>query len=102
MDTSLKNKFDSIIFDLDGTLWNSTKSVATAWQNTANNFGGIIKDEITPEVVESICGMTYDAIFEKLFPYLDTEQRLNFQNTCAKLELEVLNESGGELYPHLE
>jgi phosphoglycolate phosphatase len=102
MNTSLKNKFDSIIFDLDGTLWNSTRSVSKAWQATANDFGDVIKDEITPEVVASICGMTYDAIFEKLFPYLDIEQRLKFQNTCAKLELEVLDEAGGDLYPHLE
>ena len=27
MSASLKNKFDSIIFDLDGTLWDSTGNV---------------------------------------------------------------------------
>jgi len=32
MSISLKNKFDSIIFDLDGTLWDSTANVAAAWQ----------------------------------------------------------------------
>ena len=102
MDTSLKNKFDSIIFDLDGTLWDSTRNVAIAWQTTAKRFEGIIKEEITAKTVESICGLTYDDIFEKLFPYLDNEQRLNFQRTCSVLELEVLNKTGGDLYPHLE
>lgn len=102
MEESLKDKFDSIIFDLDGTLWNSTHSVAVAWETTARSFGDVIKEEITPKTVESICGLTYDHIFEKLFPYLDTDQRLDFQKTCAKLELEVLNESGGDLYPYLE
>ena len=33
MSASLKKKFDSIIFDLDGTLWDSTGNVATAWQD---------------------------------------------------------------------
>ena len=32
MDASLKNRFDSIIFDLDGTLWDSSANVAKAWQ----------------------------------------------------------------------
>ncbi len=102
MGISLKNKFDSIIFDLDGTLWNSTRNVAVAWQATAKSFGGVIKQEITPKVIESICGLTYDDIFDTLFPYLDMEQRRDFQKMCAKLELQVLEKSGGDLYPHLE
>jgi phosphoglycolate phosphatase len=101
METSLKNKFDSIIFDLDGTLWDSTESVAVAWQTTKQRVG-YVKEDITPQIVASICGMTYDEIFEKLFPYLDTEQRMNFQLLCSKMELEVLAERGGKLYPHLE
>jgi phosphoglycolate phosphatase len=102
METSLKNKFDSIIFDLDGTLWNSTANVALAWQNTVKAFGDAIKEEITAKTVESICGLTYDHIFETLFPYLDAEQRITVQNMCSKQELEILNQTGGELYPHLE
>lgn len=102
MNDTLKNKFDSIIFDLDGTLWDSTRNVAIAWQTTAKSFGDVIRQEITPETIESICGLTYDNIFETLFPYLDTEQRLSFQNMCAKLELEVLEKTGGDLYPNLE
>lgn len=102
METSLKNKFDSIIFDLDGTLWDSTRNVAVAWQTTTKHFGDAIRQEITPKTIESICGLTYDNIFETLFPYLDTEQRLEFQKMCAKLELEVLEKNGGDLYPNLE
>jgi phosphoglycolate phosphatase len=102
MNTSLKNKFDSIIFDLDGTLWNSTRNVAIAWQTTAKHFEDIIKEEITAKTVESICGLTYDDIFEKLFHYLDKSQRLQFQQMCSVLELEVLSKTGGDLYPSLE
>jgi phosphoglycolate phosphatase len=101
MEIALKNKFDSIIFDLDGTLWDSTANVAIAWQTTTKQVG-YVKEEITAEVVASICGLTYDDIFKKLFPYLTTEQRLNFQSICSKLELEVLRETGGKLYPGLE
>ena len=28
---NIKDKYDSIIFDLDGTLWNSSKPICEAW-----------------------------------------------------------------------
>ncbi|WP_184549372.1 HAD family hydrolase [Mucilaginibacter sp. FT3.2] len=101
MDTSLKNKFDSIIFDLDGTLWDSTANVALAWQNAVNQVD-YLTEEMTVERVRSITGMTYDAIFDKLFPGLDDAQRKEVQVLCAVSELEILHKKGGELYPDLE
>ncbi|GAA4906628.1 HAD family hydrolase [Mucilaginibacter defluvii] len=98
---SLKNKYDSIIFDLDGTLWDSTANVAVAWQ-TAKQKVDFIKDDITQADVRSITGMAYDAIFVKLLPYLDDEKRNEFKAHCSVTELEILNELGGELYPQLE
>ncbi|MDR6944565.1 HAD family hydrolase [Mucilaginibacter pocheonensis] len=101
MDTSLNNKFDSIIFDLDGTLWDSTANVALAWQAAVSKVD-YIDEEMTIERVRSITGMTYDAIFDKLFPDLDTKQRKEVQTLCAVSELEILHTKGGELYPQLE
>jgi len=101
MDTSLKNTYDSIIFDLDGTLWDSTTNVARAWQASKEQVD-FVKEDITPEMVAGIAGLTYDAIFEKLFPYLNHEQREEFKAIAAKYEIETLNEKGGELYPQLE
>jgi phosphoglycolate phosphatase len=102
MNTSLKNKFDSIIFDLDGTLWDSTANVAAAWQTGNNEVDYIRETVITQQMVRSITGMAYSAIFEKLFPYLDAAQRKDFMARCAKKEIDTLNEMGGELYPDLE
>jgi len=101
MDSSLKNKFDSIIFDLDGTLWDSTGNVALAWQAALNNVD-YIDEDMTRERVRSITGMTYDAIFDKLFPNLTPEQRAEVQALCGKHELEILHEKGGELYAGLD
>jgi phosphoglycolate phosphatase len=101
MDTSLKNKFDSIIFDLDGTLWDSTANVALAWQ-TAISKVDYLNEEMTVERVKSITGMTYDSIFDTLFPTLNTEQRKEVQALCAISELEILHTRGGELYQELE
>src|ERR1700761_9383456 len=101
MNTSLKNKFDSIIFDLDGTLWDSSANVTLAWQ-AAKEKVDYIKEDFTREKIHSITGMTYKAIFETLLPYLDEEQRNEFKALAAKNELELLNEKGGELFPGLE
>ncbi len=101
MNTSLKNTYDSIIFDLDGTLWDSTGVVAEAWQ-AAKNEVDFINEDITADMVKGITGMTYKAIFEKLFPYLTDEKREEYKAIAAKYELEVLHTKGGELYPRLE
>ena len=100
MTTDLKNKYDSIIFDLDGTLWDSTVNVAKAWQQAKEELP-FVKDDVTPEIVSSIAGMAYDAIFEKLAPYLSEEQRNEFKALSARYELHILNTEGGELYPDL-
>jgi phosphoglycolate phosphatase len=101
MDTSLKNKFDSIIFDLDGTLWDSSANVVLAWQS-AKEAVDYVKDDFTLPMIRSITGMTYKAIFETLLPYLDEQQREGFKAIAGKKELEILYEKGGELYPQLD
>ena len=101
MNNSLKNKYDSIIFDLDGTLWDSTGVVAEAWQ-AAKEQVDFINEDITAEMVKGITGMTYKAIFEKLFPYIDDTKREEYKSFAAKYELEILHTKGGQLYPQLE
>lgn len=100
MSDSLKNRFDSIIFDLDGTLWDSTANVAEAWQ-AAKERVDYIREDITPAHVGSIVGLAYDAIFVKLFPYLSDQQREEFKALAAKSELEVLHQKGGTFYDQL-
>ena len=100
METSLKNKFDSIIFDLDGTLWDSTGNVALAWQSALDQVD-FVDEVMTVERVKSITGMAYNVIFDTLFPNLTTEHRTELMALCAKSELEILHSKGGELYPKL-
>ncbi|EOR95807.1 5'-methylthioadenosine nucleosidase [Arcticibacter svalbardensis MN12-7] len=100
MDITLKQRFDSIIFDLDGTLWDSTAGVAFAWQSAKEEVD-YVKYDITAEQVAGIAGMAYDAIYDSLFPELNTEQREAFKLICAKKELDTLAIRGGVLYPNL-
>nr|WP_294944502.1 HAD family hydrolase [uncultured Mucilaginibacter sp.] len=101
MDSTLKDKYDSIIFDLDGTLWDSTDTITQAWQSALNQVPYMSHEVMTRERVRSITGMTYDKIFEKLFPFLDATQRAEVQKLCSVSELEILHKQGGTLYPKL-
>lgn len=92
---------DSIIFDLDGTLWDSTATVARAWQAAINKVD-FVKEPITQQQVQSITGLQYDVIFEKLFPTLQQEQRHQLKQLCAAEELAYMRQEGGQLYAGLE
>ena len=98
---SLKDKFDSIIFDLDGTLWDSTGNVALAWEKARQQVDYVV-EPITREKVRSITGMAYDVIFEVLLPDMEVGKRDYFKAVCAKSEIDTLNEIGGDLYPELD
>jgi phosphoglycolate phosphatase len=101
MDISLKNRFNSIIFDLDGTLWDSTGNVALAWQDAIEKVD-YVDEVMTREKVRSITGMAYNVIFDTMFPYLEKDKREELMAICAKRELEMLHDKGGELYPGLD
>ena len=101
MHTPITNKFDSVIFDLDGTLWDSTGNVALAWQAAMDQVD-YVNEVMTREKVRSITGMAYNVIFDKLFPNLADEKRIELMAVCAKSELQILYEKGGELYPGLD
>lgn len=101
MAPSLKNKFDGIIFDLDGTLWDSTGNVALAWQQVINQVD-YVKEPMTREKIRAVTGMAYNVIFDTMFGYLDKDKRNELMGICAKSELDMLHDNGGELYPALE
>ena len=75
--------FDSIIFDLDGTLWDSTANVAIAWQGAKQQVD-YIRNDITADTVKSITGMAYDAIFEKLFRIWTMLREMNLKPFVPK------------------
>jgi phosphoglycolate phosphatase len=98
---NLQDKYDSIIFDLDGTLWDSTDTITGAWQTALSKAPYMHNEVMTRERVRSITGMTYDKIFEKLFPFLNDAQRAEVKYLCSVSELEILQKQGGTLYPGL-
>ena len=97
----MNQKTDGLIFDLDGTLWDSTQAVADAWQASISKLDYVDRT-VTQEDVRAIAGMPYDAIYDKLFPSLDKSQRQELMDLCAEEELRHLKAEGGYLYDGLE
>ena len=89
---------DGIIFDVDGTIWDSTDSVAESW-NLAIRENSDLDITVTNEFLFSIFGKTMDEIFSRLFPMLDTQERLRLGNLCFEYENRLLETKPGTLYP---
>lgn len=92
---------DGIIFDLDGTIWDSTEVVSKAWNQVLSNTKEI-KKIITKEDMEGVMGLQLPEIGEKLFTGVDVEMRERLMESCCNLENDLIRQEGGRLYPNLE
>ena len=92
---------DSIIFDLDGTLWNAVDVTLKAWQSTLAGRTDIQKP-ITKEDLEALMGLQIKEFAAKLFPYLSTELQMKVAKDCSGGECDWIKREGGVLYPKLK
>ena len=98
----LKNKYDSIIFDLDGTLWNSSKPICEAWNIILDRHKEIVREPITIEELGQCMGLPMYDIAAKLFPDEKEEVRNALMDELCEFENGYLEKMGGVLFPGLE
>ena len=91
---------DSIIFDVDGTLWNSTEIVAKSWTEHLKTEG--IFMEITSQRLMQLFGQLLPDIAKQLFPDYSEEEQLRLIDGCCQAEHEALLKQCAPLYPGLE
>ncbi|QMT16730.1 HAD family hydrolase [Planococcus maritimus] len=91
---------DSIIFDLDGTLWNSLDVVVKAWNEALEESGA--EGNLTKEDIRGVMGLQAHETREKLFPHLSDEQHRTYTEKASELESTYLRKQGGQLYANLE
>lgn len=95
--------YDSIIFDLDGTLWDETAVTAETWDAVLKNHPDVkCAVVIDSDAVGRQMGLTCEEIAELFFPDLSAEQANELVAESCKLENEWLPECGGILYPGVD
>ena len=93
-------KIDAVIFDVDGTLWDTTDFVAVAWNKAAEVCGVKREEVITGDTLKKEFGKPMDVIMENLFPEESRETREKLLEVCCHLEHEALEDIHEDiLYP---
>lgn len=90
-----------IIFDMDGTLWDSAANVAESW-NEAIRQDGRLNKALTETDIKGVMGKTMDVIAKLLFPEISEKEQETLLAECCRIENDYLREHGGVLYPDLE
>lgn len=92
---------DSLIFDVDGTLWDSTPVVEAAW-NQALIDSGIPEIQITADRLKGLFGLPMDDIIDDILPGYPEEVRRRFQPFCYEYEDRFLKDRPGVVYEGTE
>ena len=91
----------SIIFDLDGTLWDSTGCACDIWNRVLEKHDDI-SFRMTKEKAEQLMGKTMEDIGLILFPELSAKARNAIVDEFGDEEVAYLTENGAVLYEGLE
>lgn len=83
----------AIIFDLDGTLWDTTVQVEKVWNDVAKNYNIDIKDK----QIKDIMGLIKSEIIQYLFED-NIQLGEEFITECQSKENEYLSKYGGRIY----
>jgi len=90
-----------LIFDMDGTLWDSSENVAASWTEKVKLLG-YDRPPITKQDIMSVMGLTMDRLAAIIFSDLPEKERMELLDLCCEHENNFLRSHGGVLYPDLE
>ena len=78
-------KIDSLIFDLDGTLWDSSEEIVATWALVLEHYPEIHK-KVTAEELASNFGLPLDQIARNMFPEQTEALRMRLMDECCEQE----------------
>jgi phosphoglycolate phosphatase len=92
---------DSLIFDLDGTLWDASETCANAWTQILKDLN-ISEYTIDGPAIRSVSGLSVHKVFEEHFTFIPVDRRAELLEAYKPMELKYMKESGGILYPDVK
>ena len=90
-----------VIFDLDGTLWDSTVPIAESWNIVIEKETGR-KGWLTGADIEPVQGKTMDEIADIIFCDFPEEERYPLARKCEVFENEYIEKTGATLFEGVE
>ncbi len=94
-------KFDGLILDVDGTIWNTTGVVAEAWNKTIDTYFPQVP-HVTAEILKGQFGKTMDVIADNLFSILSADDKKILMKQCCVYEQKALLENTKNItYDHV-
>lgn len=97
---NIDSKIEMIMFDLDGTLWDTEETFHAVINEVAAKHENL--KEITKEQVAKTMGCTFAETAETFMPYLEKEERENYLQEMLDEVAVRLTEVGGNVYEGLE
>lgn len=87
-----------ILFDVDGTLWDSAPQVTEAWNKILASHADVGRS-ITVEDMYRYMGRPMDEISRMMLPHLEAARRWEIMEQCMVYENEYLETHPGRMYP---
>ncbi len=92
---------DSIIFDLDGTMWDTTEDAARIWADITKRYPDVT-DEVTGPKLKALYGLPLVDIAVQLFTSVPKERAIEIMRVCVVEQCPYLEEHGGILIGDIE
>ena len=93
---------DSVIFDLDGTLWDATMITSAAWDIMREKHPDIpFAVPPTPENIKKYMGLTNEELAVVFMPSLPFDEAFALMSESCLYENKLLERRGGVLYPRV-
>ena len=91
--------FDGLLFDLDGTLWDSVDAICTSWNQMLARRAPELAGSVTRQRLLPCMGMLLPDIAARLLPQADPEQLRPLLRELLEVENRYVAVHGGVLYP---
>ena len=92
-------KYEMIIFDIDGTLWEASEITMIAANTIADEYKEIPKVSI--EDIYKVMGLGKRDIAQILMPNIELSKAMGYVDLQTKLAIDLINKNGAHIYENV-